>query len=106
MVGGCLAAEPLPTPPYQGGESFSWFLRARQRTGMNDCSENACAEGTLECGGLTPPSHRTEGTQSLSRTGAAAKMQGGVKPPHSKALRAFSCFLRARQGTGMSDCFE
>jgi hypothetical protein len=32
--------------------------------------------------------------------------KGGVEPPHSKALRAFSCFLGARQPTGMSDCFE
>ena len=34
---------------------FSRLLDARQRTGMSDCLENACAEGTLECGGLTPP---------------------------------------------------
>jgi hopene-associated glycosyltransferase HpnB len=30
--------------------------------------------------------------------------EGGVKPPHSKALRAFSWFLDARQRTGMNDC--
>ena len=29
--------------------------------------------------------------------------EGGVKPPHSKALRAFSCFPGAHQPTGMSD---
>ena len=34
----------------QGGESFSWFPGARQPTGMNDCFENLCAAGTLECG--------------------------------------------------------
>jgi hypothetical protein len=32
--------------------------------------------------------------------------QGGVKPPHSKALRAFSWFLGARQATGMSGWHE
>ena len=32
------------------------------------------------------------------------RFQGGVKPPHSKALRAFSWFLGARQQTGMNDC--
>jgi hypothetical protein len=45
-------------PALQG---VSWFLGARQPTGMSDCSENACAAGTLECGGLTPPSHHAEG---------------------------------------------
>jgi len=34
----------------------------------------------------------------------AAWCEGGVKPPHSKALRAFSAFLGA--AGGMSDCFE
>jgi hypothetical protein len=28
------------------------------------CFEYACAEGTLECGGLTAPSHRVDGTLS------------------------------------------
>ena len=32
---------------------ISWFLGAAG--GMEDCHENGCAEGTLECGGLTPP---------------------------------------------------
>jgi hypothetical protein len=50
------------------------------------CFENGCAEGALECGGLTPPLR--------------------LPPLHSKALRAFSWFLGARQRTGMSDCFE
>ncbi|MGD1103947.1 MAG: ferrous iron transporter B [Terriglobia bacterium] len=37
-----------------------------------------CAEGPLECGGLTPPWNKTQ-------------EEGGAKPPHSKALRAISC---------------
>ncbi len=37
-----------------------------------------CAEGTWECGGLTPPWSK-------------AQEEGGVKPPHSPALRAVSC---------------
>jgi hypothetical protein len=36
----------------------------------------------------------------------SAWCEGGVKPPHSKALRALSCYLGARQRTSMSDCFE
>ena len=36
----------------------------------------------------------------------SAVREGGVKPPHSKALRAFSWFLGAPQPTGMSDCTE
>jgi len=32
--------QPPPTPPQKGGESFSWFLGARQRTGMSDYFEN------------------------------------------------------------------
>jgi tetratricopeptide (TPR) repeat protein len=40
VVGGCPAARQPPlTPPYQGGDSFSWFLGARQPTGMSDYSE-------------------------------------------------------------------
>ena len=31
----------------QGGESFSWFPGARQRTGMNDCSEVAVVGAAL-----------------------------------------------------------
>jgi len=30
-----------------------WFLGARQPTSMSDCFENACAEGTLECGSVS-----------------------------------------------------
>jgi hypothetical protein len=68
------------------------------------CSENPCAEGTLECGGLTPPSacllHRASRGASPA-AGPAAFMagifQGGVKPPHSKALRAFSCKVVRRR---------
>jgi len=41
------------------------------------------AEGALECGGLTPPFSHLDGLGGLWRS------QGGVKPPHSKALRAF-----------------
>jgi len=29
-------------------ERFSWFLGARQPTGMSDCFENACADSALE----------------------------------------------------------
>ena len=65
---------------------------------MSDCHEDDCAEGTLECGGLTPPSPRL---LPLSPAGGRLRplaplvfmpglFQGGVKPPHSKALRAFS----------------
>jgi hypothetical protein len=36
----------------------------------------------------------------------SALFQGGVKPPHSKALRAFSCSLGARQPTGRRDNHE
>jgi len=32
--------------------------------------------------------------------------EGGVKPPHSKALCAFSCFLGVHQPTGMNDPFD
>jgi len=31
--------------------------------------------------------------------------EGGVKPPHSKALRAFSSFIGARRPTGMRNGF-
>ena len=56
------------------------------------CHKNDCAEGTLECGGWTPP------WPSRLRL-----MHGGVEPPHSKALHAFhdewsaggSCNLRS-----------
>jgi len=40
--------------------------------------QNECAEGTLDCGGLTPP------------WSSSALLQGGVEPPQSKALRALS----------------
>jgi len=46
------------------------------------------------------------GNAVLSCAVAAPKFQGGVKPPHSMALRAFSWFLGTRRPTGMSDCFE
>jgi len=50
--------------------------------------ENHCAEGALECGGLTPPWNRHGAGITQS-----AMYEGGVKPPHSKALRAFAWFL-------------
>jgi hypothetical protein len=53
----------------------------------------------MECGGLTPPWDSPRGTDHN------AACQGGVKPPHSKALRAFSCFPGAHL-TGMGDCLE
>ena len=43
------------------------------------CFENTCAEGTLDCGGSTPPWNN-----------AKDEDQGGVEPPQCKALRAFS----------------
>ena len=45
--------------------------------------KNHCAEGTLECGGLTP-------LWNLHGAGIAqgTMYKGGVNPPHSKALRA------------------
>jgi len=64
------------------------------------CLENACAEGALECGGLTPPFRHAD------VLGGPWRSQGGVKPPHSEALRAFSWFLGARQRTGINDCTE
>jgi hypothetical protein len=45
----------LKPPHSKALRAFSCFLGARQPTGMSDCSENGCAEGALECGGLTPP---------------------------------------------------
>jgi len=41
--------------PRSARNDISWFLGVRRLTNMSDCSENPCAEGTLECGGLTPP---------------------------------------------------
>jgi len=93
--------------------------------------EDACAEGTLDCGGLTPPwdRHGTRVTQHpllafrvllagiLSRLGATAVAAFGIASGskaasspstdgHSWALRAFSSFPGACQRTGTSDCFE
>ena len=67
---------------------------------MNDCLENACAEGALECGGLTPPFRDAYVLSGPWRS------QGGVKPPHSKALRAFSWFLDAHHPTSTNDRFH
>jgi len=39
--------------PRFGRNGIPCFLGAA--CGMTDCFENRCAEGTLECGGLTPP---------------------------------------------------
>ena len=41
-----------------------------------------------------------------SLVGIGLARKGGVKPPHSKALRAFSCLLGGRQPTGMGDCLD
>src|SRR5208282_5503292 len=54
--------------------------------GMADCYENGCAKGTLECGGSTPP-----------LASSSVLFQGGVEPPQSKALRAFSCAVASRR---------
>jgi len=66
-------------------------------------SDNLCAGGTLECGGLTPPWNYYSGRvtttcepSSLECCGSSrltlrfAQYEGGVKPPRSKALRTFS----------------
>jgi hypothetical protein len=78
--------------------------------------ENLCAEGTLECGGLTPPwnyrgrksytTHQWCPLKLFSQETRSAPCKGGVEPPHSKALRAFSWFLGVRRLTNTSDCFE
>jgi hypothetical protein len=46
------------------------------------------AEGPLECGGLTPP---------FAFPFMPGALQGGVKPPHSKGLRTFSCKVVSRR---------
>jgi len=93
---GCaLGKFPPPGFDKQFAEKADWpvIARSRRRRGILHCVENSqseiprryendCAEGALECGGLTPP------WPSRSRL-----MQGGVKPPHSKALHAFSCMV-------------
>jgi len=56
--------------------------------------ENACAAGALECGGLTPPCDRRGPSPYDWR-------KGGVKPPHSKALRAFAWFPGAEAGMSL-----
>ena len=89
MVGASKATG--PTTPYpllsQGGESFSYFLGARQPTGMSDCFETRCH------------SERSE----ESRPG----LLEAVCPTQSKiprfARNDISCFLGARKQTGMSD---
>ena len=43
----------------------------------------------VECGGLTPPWDFGAVAPWL-RTAFRPRCEGGVKPPHSKALRAFS----------------
>jgi hypothetical protein len=53
----------------------------------------------LECGGSTPPWDFGAAMARL-RTAFRPRCEGGVKPPHSKALRAFSWFPGARQRTG------
>ena len=52
---------------------------------MMNNNENRRAEGTLECGGSTPP------------WSSSAWFQGGVEPPHSKVLRTFSCPMVSRR---------
>ena len=91
----------LPSPLGSLCDNFSLRVIPRSppffsggRRGISHCSENACAEGTLECGSA---SYRLCG-----RDWTAARRGG----PRSTALRAFSSFLGARQPTGMSDCLE
>jgi len=62
-----------------------------------ELASNACAEGALECGGLTPP------FPDAYVLGSPWRSQGGVKPPHSKALRAFHGFwVSVRRRTWMT----
>ena len=56
----------------------------RGRRGISHCSNNACAEGTLECG-------------SVSYRLCARGWTAAASLPHSTALRAFSPFLGAHQ---------
>ena len=75
--------------------------------------ENLCAEGTLECGGLTPPwnyrgrqsytTHQWRPLKLFSQETRSAQCKGGVEPPHSKALRTFSWFPGVRRLMNMSD---
>jgi len=46
------------------------------------------AQSALECGGLTPPWHSISEESGGYATLASVSEEGGVKPPHSKALRA------------------
>ena len=72
--------------------------------GMSDCRENGCAEGALECGGLTPPSLSPVPYQPACKTRPFRQpearhgpwKEGGVKPPHPKSLRAFSSTVVTR----------
>jgi hypothetical protein len=60
VVGGCPTAQQPPlAPPYQGGESFSWFLGARKPAGMSDCLEIVCHSERSEesCPDLLPSAH-------------------------------------------------
>ena len=68
-----------------------WSAAARRRLGI--IAERAVA-------------HHAGLTLSISsqRNPRPAQREGGVEPPHSKALRAPSWFPGARQRTGMSDC--
>jgi len=79
---------------------------------LRDRLDDPCAEGTLDCGGLTPPwglqtarnypmrrirpSSRADASQPRHRSSLC---EGGVKPPHSKALRACSCGTAPRSRT-------
>jgi len=59
----------------EGVRSQEPGVRSRKSLPSPACDS---ADGALECGGLTPPWNR-------------AQEESGVKPPHSKALRALSC---------------
>jgi hypothetical protein len=54
------------------------------------CYKNGCAKGALDCGGSTPP-----------LPSSSVLFQGGVEPPQSKALRAFSCAVASRRLMGI-----
>jgi len=57
---------------------------------LSVCDENGCAKVTLDCGGSTPPLNNAEDND-----------KGGVEPPQSKALRAFSSTVAGRRRMGI-----
>ena len=70
------AQQPPLTSPYQGGESFSCFLGARQPTGMRDCFEMSCHSEPFAVI-LSPPLVILSGAKNLAlplRVNSARKL--------------------------------